>query len=191
MGGKVGERLTRCAFAAMLKFSGLLDDFENVVNEISLGLYGDDIGAIRRATPGVMKKIETRWATASEMRAWLTSEKNKIGEKEEGKEDMEACELKLLAKVRERVDYLLRFEKPEIWDLEEEKEGEDPDHDTPILVRAESSTGTRSRTESNEGELVSPALVGQHSSSNSSTLRKNSYSGVVMYHHEEGEGESL
>ena len=49
VGGKSGEKLTRFAFAGMLKFSGLLGDFETLMNEISMGLYSaNDLGTIRQ-----------------------------------------------------------------------------------------------------------------------------------------------
>ncbi len=57
------------AFAGMLKFTGILSEFADLLEEIKLGLYdAGDLAVIRLQKEGILHKLEKKWAAASSMR---------------------------------------------------------------------------------------------------------------------------
>jgi hypothetical protein len=80
MGGQDGLRMSRAAFAVMIKFSDLLDDFHSIVDAVSMesNVSGDsDLKPLIAAIKDIEhhKIILQRWDSASLMRQWISSKK--------------------------------------------------------------------------------------------------------------------
>ena len=90
--------LTRAAFAVMIKFAGLFEKFDNLVDTLELEQASGNIPT--EASPdrnnaiiGVLEsasdsdEIAKCWANATQMRRWLTQKKQSLGQKSKNKEN--------------------------------------------------------------------------------------------------------
>ena len=93
-------QLTRAAFSVMIKFAGLLEKFENLVDAVEMeqmtGKIPKEIGpernnAITKIIGSVIGNDEVAkcWANATQMRRWLTQKKQSLGHKMKDKENEE------------------------------------------------------------------------------------------------------
>jgi len=95
LAGADGLRLTRAAFAVMIKFSEFFDSFQQIVDEVDMQwstLEGDPeqeikVKEIVKSMPHY-DMILKRWDSASKMRQWVNEKKNNLAEKV--KKDVEA-----------------------------------------------------------------------------------------------------
>lgn len=95
LAGADGMRLSRAAFAVMIKFSEFFSDFTTMVDEVDLQwslLEGDDerdfkIKQTVKAMPNY-DMILKRWDSASKMRMWVNEKKKNLSDKV--KKDVEA-----------------------------------------------------------------------------------------------------
>ena len=85
-GKEAGMQLTRAAFAVMVKFAGLLEVFDNLVDAIDMdqmtGKIPKEVGPERsNAIITILASVEGNeyvlkcWANATQMRRWLTQKK--------------------------------------------------------------------------------------------------------------------
>ena len=88
LSGEDGMRLSRAAFAVMIKFSELFDDFGNLVDEVDMhwaDLQNDEDRdvKIRNIVKETMhyELIAKRWESASKMRQWISEKKKNLSEK--------------------------------------------------------------------------------------------------------------
>lgn len=83
-----GMRLSRAAFAVMIKFSEFFDEFVSLVDEIEIHwdeLEGDSereikVKEIIKQAPHY-EQIAKRWESASKMRIWISEKKKNLMEK--------------------------------------------------------------------------------------------------------------
>jgi len=85
LGGPDGMRLSRAAFAVMIKFSEFFEDFQNMVDEVEINwdeVKEDDL-KIRELMKGMnhFDHIAKRWESASKMRSWINEKKKNLVEK--------------------------------------------------------------------------------------------------------------
>ena len=105
-GQEKGMNLTRAAFAVMIKFAGLFEKFDNLVDTLELEQTSGNIPA----EPGPDQNTKTIqvlesvsgcdevakcWANATQMRRWLTQKKQSLGQKSKNKEDLSNEEAEL------------------------------------------------------------------------------------------------
>lgn len=116
LGSARGMTLTRAAFAIMIKFSDLTDDFLRMVDDLSMeaDCIDDDAGKDKSLMESLAKLkgadlIIKRWQSAARMRAW-------IGEKK----------LTLCERYEKQVEEELRKKKA---DEEKKKEDEKPEEE--------------------------------------------------------------
>jgi len=89
LGGEDGMRLTRAAFAVMIKFSNDgLDKFSELVDEVEMAwsdLEKDDEREFKIKdlikTHKNYEQIQKRWESASKMRQWVNEKKKNLIEK--------------------------------------------------------------------------------------------------------------
>jgi len=88
LSGADGMRLSRAAFAVMIKFSEFFNEFVDLVEEIDIhwsDLEGDaerelKIKDIMKSAPHY-EQIAKRWESASKMRQWISEKKKNLIEK--------------------------------------------------------------------------------------------------------------
>lgn len=117
LGGENGFRLTRSAFAVMIKFSDLLGDFEGLVDEVALTEEKLRVQMIRD-TPAY-STIVRRWESAARMRQWINETKLELSLKFEKKVGEELKKKKELDK--EKADKLAAEEKAKKEEADAEK----------------------------------------------------------------------
>lgn len=82
IGGDDGMRLSRAAFAVMIKYGDLADDFDNFVDEMQMA-DESDVAAIFKTIETDFSNILSRWQSASRMRTWIQEKKLEYNEKHE------------------------------------------------------------------------------------------------------------
>ena len=94
----MGMQLTRSAFSVMIKFSGLLQKVESLLDGLEMeqmtGKIPSEKGperntAILKVLDGIEGSTDVAkcWANATQMRRWLTQKKQSLGEKFKDKVD--------------------------------------------------------------------------------------------------------
>ncbi len=115
------EGLVRDGFAVMVKLSGLLEDFNTMVNEIEH--EGEETALESLKTKAKYEQIHQKWTVSSRMRTWFAEKKKNIAEmvskrgaKEEEQEALEREELeKVIQRVKTKAELLLKLNRPRIW----------------------------------------------------------------------------
>ena len=88
LSGENGMRISRAAFAVMIKFSNLQEDFQNIVNEVDLTWedFKDDPEKDKKVI-ALLKgmshfdNIFKRWESGSQMRKWIADKKKNLAER--------------------------------------------------------------------------------------------------------------
>jgi len=90
LGGADAARIHRAAFAVMIKFASLSNEFETLVDEVDMAMSeveSEDPHEIKlhlkdalRDNPS-LKGVALEWENAGQMRMWLTEKKKNLGDK--------------------------------------------------------------------------------------------------------------
>ena len=137
LGGLNGLKISRAAFAVMLKYSDVLDDFVALKDEITVQAELESDPSTKQKN--LMAHIKTvphadvilrRWESASRMRQWINEKKQTLANEQENsvkkeirakklKEALEAKKQQIIAKLKSFEEQLKKLEK---WLKENEKE---------------------------------------------------------------------
>lgn len=135
LGGKDGMRLTRAAFAVMLKFSDLTDDFLSASDQVAMeaDMLDSDLGPAQQAAEllKILKEaaggddIIAKFESASDMRRWISLRKKDLSEEHTSRLTLELKKKKLDAynadQAKQGEDSKDKGDKP---DQESKKENE-------------------------------------------------------------------
>jgi hypothetical protein len=88
LGGQSGLRMSRAAFAVMIKFSDLLEDFKNLVDEVTMQAEMVEEGADKEAAiidfirgqkgTNQSDMVISKWESAARMRQWINEKKLRL-----------------------------------------------------------------------------------------------------------------
>ncbi|CDW73494.1 UNKNOWN [Stylonychia lemnae] len=129
LSGEDGMRLSRAAFAVMIKFSEFFDEFNQLVDEIEMqwtDLEGDSERDIKlkemiKATPHY-EQIAKRWESSSKMRQWISEKKKNLIEKIKKEVETEFQKKKAEEKKKKEEEEQKQKEKKEKEDKEKEEQ---------------------------------------------------------------------
>lgn len=135
LGGKDGMRLTRAAFAVMLKFSDLTDDFLSASDQVAMeaDMLDSDLGPAQQAAEllKILREaaggddIIAKFESASDMRRWISLRKKDLSEEHTSRLTLELKKKKLDAynadQAKQGEDSKDKGDKP---DQESKKENE-------------------------------------------------------------------
>lgn len=130
LSGEDGMRLSRAAFAVMIKFSEYFEDFSNLIDEVDISwsdLEADEERElkIKEVIKAALhyEQIIKRWESASKMRQWISEKKKNLIEKVKKEVEVEYSKKKEEdKKKREEVEAKLK-EEADKKKAEEEKAG--------------------------------------------------------------------
>jgi len=90
LAGENGLRMTRAAFALLIKFGDMLEDFVSLVDQVQFfneieGTQTTDLNALIKILKELPQfvSIRNKWEQASKMRKWISDMKSKLGGKYE------------------------------------------------------------------------------------------------------------
>jgi hypothetical protein len=129
LGAARGMTLSRAAFAIMIKFSDLTDDFLRMVDDLAMEAecLGDEPGKEKSLIESLEKLkgagvIIKRWQSAARMRAWIGEKKLTLCERYEKQVEEELRKKKADAEEEKKKEDEKKDEKPEEEKKEEKKD---------------------------------------------------------------------
>jgi len=113
--GNNGLRMSRAAFALLIKFSDMLEDFVSLVDQIQFlkevessgpSVSPTNINPALEFLKGIphFADIKEKWKEASKMRSWISESKSRISVKYDKEVKDEVLKKKKAAKAQEEID---------------------------------------------------------------------------------------
>lgn len=113
LAGENGLNMSRATFTLIIKFSNMLDDLKQLINQVQFfeeleGTKTPDINALTKSLKELpqFNTIRNKWEQASKMRKWLSDTKSKLATKYESELKHEA-----LKKKKEEIEKAKKEEK--------------------------------------------------------------------------------
>ena len=165
LGGQTGLRMSRAAFAVMVKFSDLLEDFVALVDFVSMeaGMAEDGPSKDKELIAAIKKQpqadlIIRRWESAARMRQWINEKKQAQSEKLEKVVAAEVRAKKAEERKKEREEKQRQQEAEEAKkaEAEEAKAGDEAEKgegkEAPAEAPAEEKIDSSSKPVQEKGE---------------------------------------
>jgi len=126
MGGANGLKMSRAAFAVMIKFSDMLDDFNVIVDAVAMQAPLQEKGDLPPLISVIKEQprsdmILRRWESASIMRQWMSTKKGQLSTRFEKVIHEEIIKKKKDEKVKKDEEEKKKAEEEEKRKAEEEE----------------------------------------------------------------------
>ena len=153
IGGENGQKLTRAAFAAMVKLAGLTREVDRIVQELEVAAMSMPEAGAKMREQAMLEvllndksydKILGHWMIAAKMRIWINAKKQRVigrlTNDESTEEEQSIALIKAEAKINEIVDkiidkasFLVSLAQPASFKHSDvEKKDEDADDCSPL-----------------------------------------------------------